>query len=168
VVLEKNEGVEALAEHGVDMEEVSRDDALGLRGKGLLPGGTGSSRGRVDASGVQDFPDGRCGGPVSESGQFALNASVSPLGVFTGQAQDEFLDRRVGGWSSGSALVCGVVSLRGDESAVSGQHRCWLDREDVVALAENVIHPGQAAWWYSLRMPPSRWRRRMLRRVIWS
>jgi putative transposase len=29
------------------------------------------------------------------------------------------------------------------------------------ALAENVIRAGQAAWWYSLRMPPKRGRRRM-------
>ena len=31
-------------------------------------------------------------------------------------------------------------------------------------LAENVVRAGQAAWWYSLRIPPSRCRRRMLRR----
>ena len=32
-------------------------------------------------------------------------------------------------------------------------------------LAENVVRAGQAAWWYSLRMPPSRCRRRMSRWV---
>jgi hypothetical protein len=42
-----------------------------------------------------------------------------------------------------------------------------LTRVDL-ALAENVVRAGQAAWWYSLRMPPKRGRRRMLRWVIWS
>ncbi|MFF0372170.1 MULTISPECIES: sigma-70 family RNA polymerase sigma factor [unclassified Micromonospora] len=37
-----------------------------------------------------------------------------------------------------------------------------------VALAENLIRTGQAACWYSWRMPPSRSRRRMSRRVILS
>jgi hypothetical protein len=36
-----------------------------------------------------------------------------------------------------------------------------------VALVENVIRAGQAAW-YSLRMPPKRGCRRMLSRVMWS
>jgi hypothetical protein len=36
------------------------------------------------------------------------------------------------------------------------------------ALAENIGRAGQAAWWYSLRMPPTRGRRRMLSRAIWS
>jgi hypothetical protein len=37
-----------------------------------------------------------------------------------------------------------------------------------VALAENVIHAGQAAWWYPLRMPPKRGRRWTSRRAIWA
>ena len=36
------------------------------------------------------------------------------------------------------------------------------------ALAENLIHAVQAACSYALRIPPSRWRRRMFRRVIRS
>ncbi|PZG96398.1 hypothetical protein C1I97_26245, partial [Streptomyces sp. NTH33] len=37
-----------------------------------------------------------------------------------------------------------------------------------VALAENLVHAGQAAWWYSWRVPPRRSRRRMSRRAISS
>ena len=37
-----------------------------------------------------------------------------------------------------------------------------------VAFAENVVRAGQAAWWYSLRMPPKRGCRRMLSCAIWS
>ncbi|PSL52492.1 hypothetical protein B0I31_113165 [Saccharothrix carnea] len=33
-------------------------------------------------------------------------------------------------------------------------------------LAENVVRAGQAAWWCSLRMPPSRCCRRMSSLVI--
>jgi hypothetical protein len=36
-----------------------------------------------------------------------------------------------------------------------------LPRLPWCALAENIIRAGQAAWWYSLRMPPKRGRRRM-------
>ncbi|PRY40545.1 hypothetical protein CLV43_106282 [Umezawaea tangerina] len=35
-------------------------------------------------------------------------------------------------------------------------------------LAENYVRAGQAAWWYSLRMPPSRCRRRTSKSVIWA
>jgi hypothetical protein len=37
-----------------------------------------------------------------------------------------------------------------------------------LALAENVIRAGQAAWWYWLRMPLKRGCRRMFSRAIWS
>jgi len=35
-----------------------------------------------------------------------------------------------------------------------------------VVLAENYVRAGQAAWWYSLRMPPSRCRRRTSKSLI--
>lgn len=35
-------------------------------------------------------------------------------------------------------------------------------------LAENTVRAAQAAWWYSLRMPPSRCRRWMSRSVTWA
>ena len=49
--------------------------------------------------------------------------------------QDKFLDRRVGGWASDSAAVCGVVPFGGDELAVPGEQRGWGDREGVAPSA---------------------------------
>jgi hypothetical protein len=69
-VLEERQCVQPLAEHGVYVEEVCRDDALGLGGEELAPGRAGSAGRRVDAGRVQDLPDRRGGDPVSESSQF--------------------------------------------------------------------------------------------------
>jgi hypothetical protein len=83
-VFEEGEGVEAFAECGVDVEEVGFDDAAGLVGQKLFPGGAASAWGRVDAFGVEDLSYGRGGDVVSESGEFALDSSVAPSGVFLG------------------------------------------------------------------------------------
>jgi hypothetical protein len=48
-VIEEHQGVEALAERGVDEEEVRRSDAAGLVGQELCPGGTGSAWSGTDA-----------------------------------------------------------------------------------------------------------------------
>jgi hypothetical protein len=45
-MLQEGEGGQALAECGVDVEEVDRDEVAGLVGQGLLPGGTASARSR--------------------------------------------------------------------------------------------------------------------------
>jgi hypothetical protein len=49
-VFEEGEGVEAVAECGVEVEEVDRDDAVGLGGEELLPGRTTAAWSRVDRS----------------------------------------------------------------------------------------------------------------------
>jgi hypothetical protein len=48
-VFEEDQGVEACAECGVDVEEVRREDAAGLAGQELFPGGVGSAWGGIDA-----------------------------------------------------------------------------------------------------------------------
>jgi hypothetical protein len=83
------------------VEEVDRDDGAGLVGEELSPGWAGAAGCWVDASGVQDLPDGGGGDPVSEASQFAVDSAVAPPGVFAGQLQDELLDRRSRRWSPG-------------------------------------------------------------------
>ncbi|WNV92199.1 hypothetical protein [Umezawaea sp. Da 62-37] len=61
VVFEEGQRVEACAEHGVEVEEVRRDDALGLGGEEFPPGQAGAAWCRVDARVVQDLPDRRGG-----------------------------------------------------------------------------------------------------------
>ncbi|WP_158847904.1 hypothetical protein [Saccharothrix deserti] len=86
--------MEPLADQGVDVEEVRRDDALGLGGGELAPGRAAAAWGRVDACRAQDLPDRRGGDPVAESGRLAVDASVSPPRVLLGEPQHERPDRR--------------------------------------------------------------------------
>lgn len=58
-VFEERQCVQTCAEHGVDVEEVRRDDAFGLRGQKLPPGRAASPRCRLDARAAQDLPDRR-------------------------------------------------------------------------------------------------------------
>jgi hypothetical protein len=48
VVLEEREGVDAVAERGVEVEEVDGDDRVRVVGEELCPGWTGTAWGRVD------------------------------------------------------------------------------------------------------------------------
>ncbi|MFI9811381.1 hypothetical protein [Saccharothrix variisporea] len=66
-----------------------------------------------------------------------------------------------------------VGAFLADDVATGGDTYGLLERQvdrldplarDVV-LGENVVPAGQVAWWYSLRMPPSRCLRRMSSRV---
>lgn len=80
-MFEEDQCVEAVAEDGVEVEEVDCDDAAGLVGEELSPGWAGTARSGVDAGRVEDFPYGRGANRVPESGQFALDPAVSPSGV---------------------------------------------------------------------------------------
>jgi hypothetical protein len=83
-VFEEGQCVEAVAESGVEVEEVDCDDALGLVGEELSPCLAGPARSWIDSGGVEYFPDGRGADLVPEAGQFALNPPMSPAGVFLG------------------------------------------------------------------------------------
>ena len=68
---------------------------------------------------MKDLPDG--GGPdlVAESGEFAVDASISPAGVLGGQAEDQGTDARGDGRSAGSGRWDGPAA--GDQLAVPAQ-----------------------------------------------
>ncbi|WP_179118173.1 hypothetical protein [Saccharothrix sp. ALI-22-I] len=88
-VFEEHQCVQAPAEHGIEVEEVRRDDALGLGGEELPPGRTGAAGCRVDARGMQDLPDRRGGAPVAEPGRLALASSVAPPRILPGEPRCE-------------------------------------------------------------------------------
>jgi hypothetical protein len=50
VVLDHEEDVEAAQEHRVDVDEVGREDRVGLRGQELSPGRPGPSGRRIEAA----------------------------------------------------------------------------------------------------------------------
>jgi len=58
VVLDHDQDVEAAQEHGVDVREVDGEDGVGLGGEELAPGRAGPSGRGIQASVLQDLPDG--------------------------------------------------------------------------------------------------------------
>ncbi|AHH98693.1 hypothetical protein KALB_5331 [Kutzneria albida DSM 43870] len=129
-VLDDDQRVDPFQENGVDMDEVRRHDALGLRGKELLPGGTRPARCWVDACGGEDLPDCRGGDAVPETNQFSLDAPVSPLRVLGRHADDEVLDRCRGRWTPWAAPVA-VVPFPGDQPPMPGQQGRGRDGKDL-------------------------------------
>jgi hypothetical protein len=75
-VLEERRRLHAPAERGVEVEEVRRDDALGLGGEELAPGGAGPAGRGADAGGVEDLPYGAGGDRMAEASRFPLDAAV--------------------------------------------------------------------------------------------
>ena len=80
VVFEEGQCVEACAEHGVEVQEVRRDDALCLGGEEFAPGGARAAWCRVDAGVVQGLPDRRRGDPVAEPDRFTVDEAMSQRG----------------------------------------------------------------------------------------
>lgn len=121
-VLDCDQCVDAPEEHGVHVQEVHRQDGLGLSGEELAPGRTRSSRRGVDVGIVQDLPHGGGRDAMAESDQFALHPPVSPAGILRCHPHHEILDRCGSGWTS-RAPACGVVPCAGDQLAVPSQDR---------------------------------------------
>jgi hypothetical protein len=81
-VLDDDQGVDAPQQHGVNVHEVGGHHAAGLRGQELLPGRPGAAGRRADPGVVQDLPDRGRRDQMAEPYQLALDAAVSPGGVF--------------------------------------------------------------------------------------
>jgi hypothetical protein len=75
------------------MDEIDRQDAAGLRGQELLPGGAGAAGRGVDPGSVQDLPHRGGRDRVAELDEFALHAPVSPCRVVGRDADHELADR---------------------------------------------------------------------------
>ncbi|MEV6712818.1 TRIC cation channel family protein [Lentzea sp. NPDC051208] len=99
VVFEEDQCVEPSTEHGVEVEEVRRDDALGLGGEELPPGRAITAWCRIDARVMQDPPDRRGRDVVVEAGQLAMNPPVTPSVVLLGEPQYERLGRGSCRWA---------------------------------------------------------------------
>jgi hypothetical protein len=57
-VLYDEQDVQPVKQQGVDAKEVGGEDAVGLGGQELSPGGAAAARGRVDAGSLEDQPHG--------------------------------------------------------------------------------------------------------------
>jgi hypothetical protein len=128
-MFEEHQDIKAVAQGGVDVEEINGDEGVGLEGQELSPGWAAAAGCWVDAGPLEDVPDGGGADAVAEPGQFAVDSPVAPSRVFLGQLQDELLDRGLGRGASGRSATGGVVPFGGDESAVGGLECGGCDRE---------------------------------------
>jgi hypothetical protein len=79
-VLDDEQDMHPAQQHGVDVEEVRRQDRRGLRLQERRPGEPGPRRGGVDARVLEDPPDCRGRGRelIAQAGQLAVDAPVAP------------------------------------------------------------------------------------------
>lgn len=130
-VFDEDQGMEALEEDGVDVEEVGRDDAVGLGGEELVPGRPQALWGGVDAGGVKDFPNRGRGNRVAQAGEFALYPPLAPLPFSRAKRRMRCLR-----WAWWRVFLSGGLGERpfaGQELTVPGKHCGGGDREDVAA-----------------------------------
>jgi hypothetical protein len=80
-VLDDDQGVDAPPEHGIDVDEVGREQAGGLRGQELLPRRASAAGRGADAGVVQDLPDRGGSDRVAEPDEFALDTPVPRAGL---------------------------------------------------------------------------------------
>ena len=94
------QNVKAAQGEGVEGDEVSGQQADGLRAQEGPPPGVGPPWCWAEPGGGQDPPDGAGTDAVAESGEFAVDAAVAPGRVFPCQAQrqsPDFVGDRWGG-----------------------------------------------------------------------
>jgi hypothetical protein len=124
---DEEQHVDPFQEHGVDGEEVTRHDRLGLGGEKLLPRRTGPARRRIHASLVEDLPDRAVRHTKPEPGQLAVDAAVAPGWVLRRQPQYQPARLPADGWPARSGVRIGPMS--GDQLPMPPQERGWSDEE---------------------------------------
>ena len=112
--MNEEQDVVAAKQGGVDGGEVTGQG--GLRVQDLRPRDVGSFRCGFDAVGLEDLPHGRRSDPITEAGQFAMNATVAPGRILGGEAKDESLDVCRCRWASRSSR--GLCPVTGDAATV--------------------------------------------------
>jgi len=113
-VLDEEQHVQAPQEHGIDVEEVRRQDGLGLSFQERPPGLPGPRGCRIDAGALEDLPDRRRRELVSP-GRSVL------IMLLTASAPTTNAHRA--GWHA--AVVAPTLVL---VMAARGQGACWLSR----------------------------------------
>jgi len=118
-VLDHDEHVEAAQQDGVD--EVDREDRVGLRGEELSPGRSGPARSRIDAGALEDLPHGRRGDRVAEPDELAVDSAVAPPWVLPRHPQHQIANALRDRWTAGCSPWIGPAA--GDELGMPAQQR---------------------------------------------
>jgi hypothetical protein len=110
--------VESAQPDGVEVEEVAGQQPSRLGSEEGAPVGVYPARRRPQVRGGQDAADGAGSDGVSEAGELALDAAVSPARVLLGQPDDELAELVV---DAGAAGRVRVGPFLGDQASVPGQ-----------------------------------------------
>ncbi len=140
-MLDEHQDVQSSQQHGVHVQKVDREDPCGLGVQELPPGRARPPRGRIDARGPQDLPDGGRRDCHAEFRQFAVDPAVSPQRILLRQANDEPGDARDRRRAAGLAPLARVILLCG-QPAVPGEERRGRHGEDF-GPAPARYEPGQ-------------------------
>ena len=89
-VLDDDQGAEAPQQHGVHVDEIDREDAVGVRGEELLPGRACAAGRGVDPRSIQDLPHRGSCDPVAELDEFTLHAPVPHVGLSAAMRMTSF------------------------------------------------------------------------------
>ena len=111
-MLDEEQDVQAAQEHGVDVEEVGREDRLRLSVQERPPGLPRPGGRRVDAGVLEDLPHRRRGQPVPKAGQLAVDAPVPPARVLPCHLQHQRPHGGGGARPPGSAARIAPVGPR--------------------------------------------------------
>ena len=79
--LDDEEHVDATQQHRVDGEEITRQHCRRLGSTEVPPRQTSTAWRRIQSRVVKDVPDGRWSDPVTQSDQFAVDSSVTHVGL---------------------------------------------------------------------------------------
>ena len=113
IVLNDEQHVQPAQQHRVHVEEVHRQDAVGLGREELLPCRSRPAWRWVQPAVFQDRPYGRCRDRMAQAGEFAVDPTVTPQWVVSGHLQHQSVDRRRGCWSGPWHSLVLARSLRG-------------------------------------------------------
>src|SRR5437764_3425695 len=92
-VVDGSEDVLAPPGKGDGLDEVHRQDRLGLGSEEVSPPDRRPLRGRIDTTGLEDLPHSGGSNLDTEQGEFAVDAPVAPGGILGRQTENEATDR---------------------------------------------------------------------------
>ncbi len=139
-VLHHEQHVQPVQQHRVDAEEVGGEDAVGLGGEELPPGGAATARRGIDAGSLQDHPHRAGRKSVAEPGEFTVDPPVPPGRVLRGQTQHQLAQLGCRGSAAGAA-VSRLVPSPCHQIPVPAQHR--FGGHDPMQSASLGQPPGQ-------------------------
>ena len=151
-VLNEEQHVQAAEQHGINVEEISCKDRLGLGFQERPPGLPGPSVRGVDAGILEDLPHGRRRQLVAQADQLAVDAPVPPARVVPGHLQHQRPDglgcpgrpRAQRRWVQRRRMrsACQRSRVRGE--TIRRSWRSWLPGSSRASGQHRAVCPGQS------------------------